>query len=273
MVTIPVVDAIVPFVLAALGFALLAWLVLSRRQQLVVYDWHWALLFRRGKFVRVLKPGLYRFFQPPCYWMLLDKRQQTIAVPGQEVLTKDALGIKLTLHAEYQIEDAVRLMKTLPAWTAQEVVAAIYPMIQLPIREAAAEHTLDELLQNRDMLPERVMIAASARLADNGVKLVRVAVRDIMIPSSLRDAFAATTIAQKQGAAALERARSEVASMRALANAARMAQDHPALLQLRALQAVQASEGKNTLVLDLSGKGTAAKADGGSTLGEDDQTT
>ena len=95
--------------------------------------------------------------------------------------------------------------------------------------------------------------------------------RDIMIPAALRDAFAATTIAQKQGAASLERARSEVASMRALANAARMAQDHPALLQLRALQAVQASEGKNTLVLDLSGKGSTVKGNGDSTLGDSDE--
>ncbi len=269
MVTIPAADALVPFVLGVVGLALFAWLILSRRQQLVVYEWHWALLFRRGKFVRVLKPGLYRFFQPPSTWMVLDRRVLTIAVPGQEVLTKDALGIKLTLHAEYQIEDPVRLIKTLPAWTTQEVVAAIYPMIQLPIREAVAEHTLDELLQNRDMLPERVMIAASARLADTGVKLTRVAVRDIMIPASLRDAFAAATIAQKQGAASLERARSEVASMRALANAARMAQDHPALLQLRALQAVQASEGRNTLVLDLSGQGVPLKT--ATPLGDDDK--
>jgi regulator of protease activity HflC (stomatin/prohibitin superfamily) len=220
----------------------------------------------------VLKPGSYRFLQPVT-WMALDKRVQTIAVPGQEVLTKDALGIKLTLHAEYQIEDAVRLMKTLPAWTQAEVVAAIYPMIQLPIREAVAEHTLDELLQNRDMLPERVLIAASARLADTGVKLVRVAVRDIMIPASLRDAFAAATIAQKQGVANLERARAEVASMRALANAARMAQDHPALLQLRALQAIQASDGRNTLVLDLAGKGlgTAVVKTDAPPLGESDK--
>ena len=269
MTAVPL-EAIVPFALAAAGIALLAWVALTQRQRLVVYEWHWALLFRRGKFVRVLKAGQYRFFQPPCTWMLLDKRVQSLSVPGQEVLTKDALGIKLTLHAEYQIEDPVRLMKTLPAWTAQEVVAAIYPMIQLPIREAVAEHTLDELLQSRDMLPERVLIAASARLADTGVKLLRVAVRDIMIPGPLRDAFAATTIAQKQGAAALERARSEVASMRALANAARMAQDHPALLQLRAIQALQASDGKNTLVLDLTGK--SGGKNGGSALGDGEPT-
>lgn len=259
MVTIPATDALVPLILGVVALGLFAWLILSRRQQVVVYEWHWGLHFRRGRFVRVLKPGLYRFFQPPSTWMLLDRRIQTLAVPGQEVLTKDALGIKLTLHAEYQIEDAVRLVRTLPAWTQSDVATAIYPIIQLPIREAVSEHTLDELLQNRDMLPERVMIAASARLAETGVKLVHVAVRDIMIPANLREAFAAVTMAQKQGAASLERARAEVASMRALANAARMAQDHPALLQLRALQAVQASEGKNTLVLDLSGQGVPLK--------------
>jgi regulator of protease activity HflC (stomatin/prohibitin superfamily) len=269
MVTIPAADALLPVLLGIVGLAMLAWLILSQRKPLVVYEWNWALLFRGGKFVRVLKPGLYRFFQPPSTWMVLDKRMQTMSVPGQEVLTKDALGIKLTLHAEYQIEDPVRLIKALPAWTQAEVVGAIYPLIQLPIREAVAEHTLDELLQNRDMLPERVMIAASARLADTGVKLTRVAVRDIMIPASLRDAFAAATIAQKQGVASLERARAEVASMRALANAARMAQDHPALLQLRALQAVQASEGKNTLVLDLSGQGVPLKP--ATLLGEDEK--
>jgi regulator of protease activity HflC (stomatin/prohibitin superfamily) len=268
MTNVPGAEALLPILLGIVGLAMVAWLVLSQRQSLVVYEWQWALLFKNGKFARVLKPGLYRFLAPAT-WMVLDRRMQTMAVPGQEVLTKDALGIKLTLHVEYMIEDAVRMIKVLPAWTHADVVNAIYPMIQLPIREAVAEHTLDELLQNRDMLPERVMIAASARLADTGVKLVRVAIRDIMIPANLRDAFAAATIAQKQGQATLERARSEVASMRALANAARMAQDHPALLQLRALQAIQTSEGKNTVVLDLSGQGVPLRT--ATPVGEDEK--
>jgi hypothetical protein len=51
----------------------------------------------------------------------------------------------------------------------------------------------------------------------------------------------------------LERARSEVATTRALANAARMIAEQPALLQLRTLQAVEA--GGATVVLT---QGTAA---------------
>jgi hypothetical protein len=53
--------------------------------------------------------------------------------------------------------------------------------------------------------------------------------------------------ARAQGQAVLERARSEVAVTRALANAARMIAEQPALLQLRTLQAVEA--GGATVVL------------------------
>lgn len=48
--------------------------------------------------------------------------------------------------------------------------------------------------------------------------------------------------------AALERACGETAALRSLANAARMLEENPSLLQLRALQTMESSRG-NTLVL------------------------
>ena len=48
--------------------------------------------------------------------------------------------------------------------------------------------------------------------------------------------------------------------MRALANAARMAQGNPELMQLRALQAMQSSDGRHTVIFDFSGKGKPAPA-------------
>ena len=136
---------------------------------------------------------------------------------------------------------------------------AIYPLIQVPIREAAATYTLEEIIKNRDALPELVRAAAVERLGLAGIKLIKVAVRDIMIAKELRDAYAASAIAQKTSAATLERARGEVAAMRALANAARMAQGNPELMQLRALQAMQsANGGRQTIVFDFSGKAASA---------------
>lgn len=244
------------------GAVLLALVMLTTRSRLVVFDWQSALLYRDGIFRRVLGPGKYRFFAPPHSWLIFDRRPQFLTVPGQEVLTRDALGVKLTLHAEYQIEHPLQLVRSFSVLGQGDVAGAIYPLIQLPVREAAATYTLDEILQNRDAVPELVRAAAVERLSQSGIKLTKVAVRDIMIAKELRDAYAASTIVQKTSAATLERARSEVAAMRALANAARMAQGNPELMQLRALQAVQSGSGRHTIVLDLAGKSAPAATEG-----------
>lgn len=238
------------------SIALVLWL-LATRAKLTVFDWQTALLYHDGVLKRTLGPGKYRFFSPPHTWIVFDRRPQFLTVPGQEVLSRDALGFKITLVAEYQIEDPASLMRSFALSSQMEIPNALYPLIQIPIREATATYTLDEIIQSRDAVPELVRAASVERLANAGVKLLKVSVRDIMIAKELRDAYAASAVAQKTAAASLERARGEVAAMRALANAARMAQGNPELMQLRALQAMQASDGRHTVVFDFSGKGAS----------------
>lgn len=250
--------------------AVFAFWLSTTRGKVTIFDWQTAVLYHNGVFKRMLEPGKHRFFTPPHSWIVFDRRPQFLTVPGQEVLSRDALGLKITLVAEYQIEDAAKLMRAFALTSQGEVANAIYPLIQLPIREAAATYTLDELLQTRDALPELVRAASAERLAAAGIKLIKVAVRDIMIAKELRDAYAANAIAQKTAAATLERARGEVASMRALANAARMTHGNPELMQLRALQAMQMSEGRHTVILDFSGKGASTSvSQSDPTLGQD----
>jgi regulator of protease activity HflC (stomatin/prohibitin superfamily) len=246
----------------AVGVAavLLVLFLLATRKKVTIFDWQTALLYHDGVFKRTLGPGKYRFFSPPMSWVIFDRRAQFLTVPAQEVMSRDALGFKITLVAEYQIEDAARVMRAFAIGSQLEVHGAIYPLIQLPIREAAATYTLDEIIQNRDALPELVRASCVERLANAGIKLLKVAVRDIMVAKELREAYAASAVAQKTAAATLERARTEVAAMRALANAARMAQGNPELMQLRAIQAMQASSGRHTVVFDFSGKSPPTSA-------------
>jgi regulator of protease activity HflC (stomatin/prohibitin superfamily) len=129
--------------------------------------------------------------------------------------------------------------------------AYLYNLAQLPIRAAAASASLDDILSNRDSIPTQVADALRQQFQPLGLSLLDVSIRDIMLSREIRDAFAAPAIALKQGQAALERARGEVASMRALANAARIARDNPEILKLRALQLGDAA--RQTLVVDLGG--------------------
>jgi hypothetical protein len=73
-----------------------------------------------------------------------------------------------------------------------------------------------------------------------------------MVPSELKRAFAGIVAARREGEAALERARGETAALRSLANAGRMIEDNPGLLQLRILQQLGGSTG-NTIMLGLPG--------------------
>src|SRR5207247_9344856 len=76
-------------------------------------------------------------------------------------------------------------------------------------------------------------------------------IKHIMWPGEMKKACEKVLKAQNEGQAALKKARGETAALRSLANAARMIDDNPNLLQLRALQALDNSSG-NTIVLGLA---------------------
>ena len=167
---------------------------------------------------------------------VVDTRLQVLQVAGQEVLTSDGLSIKLTLAGTYGIEDVEKYLLG-----SQMPAALIYGEAQQVLRDLVAGVTLEALLQTRAELNEKMLGVLAPRAAVLGMSLKRMEVRDVLLPGDLRRAFAQALAAQREGVAKLEHARSEVATLRALANSARMLAETPGLLQLRALQAVEAS--------------------------------
>ena len=108
----------------------------------------------------------------------------------------------------------------------------------------------DELMENRAGFAEKIRGLAEPQVQRLGLKLLAADLKDLMISGDLKKSFARVVRARKEGEAALERARGETAALRSLANAARMLQDNPQLMQLRMLQAMGESAG-NTLVVGL----------------------
>lgn len=74
-----------------------------------------------------------------------------------------------------------------------------------------------------------------------------VELKDVILPAELKKAFSETVRARQEGQAALERARGESAALRNLANAARLLDDNPSLMNLRVLQSLAAAQNGNTL--------------------------
>ena len=214
--------------------------------RIVVQEWERVLLYRDGRFDELLEPGRHRRPRRRRTRVRVVVRPRLVVVPAQEVLTADGLSVKVSLTVVCRTADPRRWHEAV-----EQPDDFVYAAVQVALREAVGRRTLDELLTARDALPAELEAPARETAKSVGVALERVAVRDVMVPAELRRAAAEVATSRAQGLAALERARSEVAATRALVNAAKLVTDHPGLLQLRTLQAVEA--GGATVVLSPDG--------------------
>lgn len=210
--------------------------------KVTVREWERVLVYRDGRFVAALGAGRHRVRRRRRELVPFDLRTRLIPVPGQELLTSDGLSVKVSLLARLRVEDP-----RLAHERVQSADAEIYMALQVALRAEVAAHTLDELMAGRDSLGDRVAESARATGTAVGLALEGVAVRDVMVAAELRQAAARVVTARQEGLASLERARGEVAALRAMANAAKLAHDHPALLALRTLRAIES--GGATVVL------------------------
>lgn len=207
-----------------------------------VMDWERTLLYRDGRFQRVLEPGRHRVGRRRTT-VPVDVRPRIMHVTGQELLTKDGLTLRVSVAATWAVTDPLAF--TTGAKNAEHV---LYGLLQDAVRSVVAAAPLEELLADRARLSEALAELTGGGLPDLGIEVSAVTIRDVMLPGELRRAAMETVLAKERGRADLERARAEAAALRSLANTARLLEEHPALLHLRTLQ-VAATPGVR-LVLD-----------------------
>lgn len=212
-------------------------------KRITVFEYQKGLKYRRGRYVATLDPGAYWVVSTFATILPVDVRAEFITIQGQDVLSADGVTLKISLAAEFEISDPnIAVNKNANCRTS------LYLSLQMALREIVGKERIDVLLENRAGISGKLMDLVSAKASALGLKLISAGVKDIMFPGEMKKAFAQVIKAQKDGLAALERARGETAALRHLANAARSLDDNPNLLQLRALQTLGESSG-NTLVL------------------------
>jgi regulator of protease activity HflC (stomatin/prohibitin superfamily) len=213
--------------------------------RVTVYDYQRAVLYNRGRFQKLLGPGAHWVIRPPYSVQVVDMRSRVVSVPGQEILSADNVSVKISLAIRFRVA-----VPEVAIASAQSFEQALYLEAQLILRDLVSALPIEELLQKRAALATQLRERLEPKAAALGLVLETAGVKDIMFPGGLKQIFAQVIEARKSAQAALEKARGEAATLRNLANAAKLLEGNPALLTLKTLQA--ASDGKHTLVLGLS---------------------
>ena len=226
-------------------FAAIAAVFLGRLlfRRVTVFEYENGLLYRRGSFRRLLTPGQYWLFRWTTRVEKVDVRRRFVSVPGQEVLTSDNVGLKVSLAAEFEVVDPPRAVNTV-----QDYEQALYLQLQIALRSIVGDVTADALLEKRQEIGSQLMTAGETTATELGLKLHQASIKDIMFPGDLKKIFTKVVKARKEGLGALEKARGENAALRHLANAAQLLENNPSLVYLRTLQALGDGSG-NSVVL------------------------
>jgi regulator of protease activity HflC (stomatin/prohibitin superfamily) len=226
------------------------------RHKFVVGEAQAGLLYRHGRFVRVVPAG--RHVQWGFGWTMntMDLRKASVLVPGQEVLTADNVALKLSLLVTHQVADPVKAAHETQNWAGD-----IYNAAQLALRAVIGAVTVEALLAQRLDVGAQLLALVQPEATKIGVNVLALEVKDVMFPADLKRAFADVLKAKQEGQAALERARGESASLRNLANAARVLEGNPALMNLRFMQSLATAQNAgNTLVVGVPGGFVPLKA-------------
>lgn len=210
------------------------------KQEQTIWEYERGLLYRDGRFVRVLEPGRYQFWT----WerVRVDRvnlRQTSDVIAGQEILTSDKIEVRVSVIAQYAVADPLLAITAVESYTEQ-----LYQDIQLSLRSAVAGRTIEALLEAREEIGVGLLAEVAPLALSYGVTLRRIGVRDIVLPGTVRAVFLKEVEADRSGRADLIKARHEHAAARARANTAKVLTESPGMLRLQELDALLALAGK-----------------------------
>ena len=199
------------------------------------------LVFIDGRFEREVGAGTYGFWTAIATPRIevLEMRRQTVDVPGQEILTKDKVTLRVNVSAVYEIVNAVTARSGL-----KDVNDHLYRTLQIAVRQTLGKRTLEEVLAEKADIDETVSAEVRREMEGYGVRMGAIALKDIILPGDIRDILNQVVTAEKQAQANLIRRREETAATRSLLNTAKLMEGNPLLVRMKELETLEKIAGK-----------------------------
>lgn len=198
--------------------------------------WHVGVLKIDGETQALLPPGL------TAYWKInhlvdaevVDTRLQVLEVSGQEILTKDKVNLRINLAANWRYSDVLLAFSQLT-----KPIDHLYRELQFALREAVGTRTLDELLEDKQVIDDVVSEQVKSRMLPFGMEIASLGVKDIVLPGDMKNILAQLVETEKSAQANVIRRREETAATRSLLNTAKVMENNPVALRLKELETLE----------------------------------
>jgi regulator of protease activity HflC (stomatin/prohibitin superfamily) len=212
----------------------------------ILREYERGVIFRLGRVLPQPKgPGIILVFAPIDRIVRISLRIDTQEVPGQDVVTRDNVTVKVNAVIYFRVID--------PKLAVVEVSSYLYATSQLAqttLRSVLGEVDLDTLLGQRETLNVRLQSILDQHTSTWGVKVTMVEVKQVDLDEKMVRVIGRQAEAERERRAKIINAEGEYTAATKLAMAAEVIQKQPAALQLRYLQTlVDIGTEKNTTIV------------------------
>jgi regulator of protease activity HflC (stomatin/prohibitin superfamily) len=196
--------------------------------------WQKFVILRAGKLESVKGPGLFAIVPVlDSIVAVIDQRIQTTSFNAEQALTKDTVPVNVDAIIFWNVHDAEKAALEITNYRE-----AIDRVAQTSLREMIGSSMLSALLSDRATADAHLREVIGEKTARWGVTVMSVEIRDVAIPEALQDAMSRQAQAEREKQARVILGSSEVEIATKFVEAAKVYADHPAALQLRAMNII-----------------------------------
>jgi regulator of protease activity HflC (stomatin/prohibitin superfamily) len=237
----------IPYALAlALILVSTTYVLRSIRQ---VNQWEAALRFTLGKLSGRLEPGLSLVLPGLQKLVRVDMRIRNRDLTSQQVITKDNVTATIDAVIYYKVVDIEKAILNV-----ENFEAAVWDRARVVLRDIAGETHLDELLTHREQVAAKVRSAVEQFVAQWGLHIELIALKDIQLPQQMQEVIARKAIAERDRQYVIIKSQADLESAKNFAEAARILAGSPGAMELRRLEALQnlSATGTSKVIFDLA---------------------
>ncbi|MGF6761297.1 regulator of protease activity HflC (stomatin/prohibitin superfamily) [Paraburkholderia sp. GAS33] len=196
--------------------------------------WEKFVILRLGKLQSVKGAGLFMIIPMLDHVVaIIDERIQTTAFNAEQALTKDTVPVNVDAIIFWHVQDAKKA-----ALAITDYRQAIDRVSQTTLRELIGSSMLATLLSDRTLADTHLRDVIGSKTAEWGIAVGSVEIRDVAIPVALQDAMSRQAQAEREKQARVILGSAEAAIAANFVEAARVYENQPGALQLRAMNII-----------------------------------
>lgn len=197
----------------------------------IVQEYERGVIFRLGRVQAAKGPGLFFIIPIIDRMQKVDLRTITLDVPAQEAITADNVTVKVNAVVYFRVVNPVDSVIQV-----EDFRRATWQIAQTSLRNVIGQSALDQILQDRERVNERLQRIIDEATEPWGVKVSIVEIKDVELNTQMVRAMARQAEAERERRAKVIHAEGELQASEQLAQAARRMNEEPGAMTLRFLQ-------------------------------------